>query len=123
LNANKNHSTEFSVYKQEYDRLEYGLYPETFNLARKSHAPLWNKSDFIKTMEAIVASQEFILEHDLIQSISKSKVNSLIEYKFPHRRPINNFANDIIDPPEKITLTAMNKQSVHAMKNLLKEVS
>ncbi|CAG8721125.1 16837_t:CDS:2, partial [Racocetra fulgida] len=63
------YSTEFSVYLQEYNRLERGFYPEVLESPSKRNSPLWNRSDFIKTMEAIVANPEFILEDDLIQLI------------------------------------------------------
>ncbi|CAB5388789.1 unnamed protein product [Rhizophagus irregularis] len=113
----------FSVYQQEYDRLICGLYPEALNLAnlaRNTHAPLWNKSDFIETIEAIVKShKKIILEHDLVKLIGKSKVDSLLKYKFLYKRPTNNFVNDIINPPNKPILTPMNQPSMYAMKNLL----
>lgn len=123
MNANKNYSTEFSVYQQEYNRLSCGLYPETLNLAnlaRKTHAPLWDKSDFINTIDALVESQKFIFEHRLIKLIGKSKVDSLIKYNFLYKRPTNNFANDILYPPNEPILTPMNQPSMHAMKNFLK---
>lgn len=105
MNANKNYLTEFSVYQQEYNRLRCGLYPEALNLAnlaRNTHAPLWNKSNFIETIKAIVEShKKFILEHDLVKLIGKSKVDSLLKYKFLYKRPTNNFVNDIINPPNK----------------------
>ncbi|EXX77298.1 uncharacterized protein OCT59_006812 [Rhizophagus irregularis] len=114
----------FSVYQQEYDRLICGLYPEDLNLAnlaRNTHAPLWNKSDFIETIKAIVEShKKIILEHDLVKLIGKSKVDSLLKYKFLYKRPTNNFVNDIINPPNKPILTPMNQPSMYAMKNLLK---
>ncbi|CAB4419339.1 unnamed protein product [Rhizophagus irregularis] len=114
----------FSVYQQEYDRLRCGLYPEALNLAnlaRNTHAPLWNKSDFIETIKTIVEShKKFILEHDLVKLIGKSKVDSLLKYKFLYKRPTNNFVNDIINPPNKPILTPMNQPSMYAMKNLLK---
>ncbi|RGB36933.1 hypothetical protein C1646_782557 [Rhizophagus diaphanus] len=116
----------FSVYQQEYDRLRYGLYPEALNLAnlaRNTHAPLWNESDFTNTIKAIVEShKEFIFEHDLVKLIGKSKVDSLLKYKFLYKRPTNNFANDIIYSPNclnKPILTPMNQPSMYAMKNLL----
>ncbi|CAG8655783.1 16473_t:CDS:2, partial [Cetraspora pellucida] len=87
---------------------------------KKFNAPLWNRSDFIKTMEAIVANPEFILEYDLTQLVGRNKVNSLIEHNFLHRRPTSKFSEDIINPPAaKVILTAMNKPSIFAMRSLL----
>ena len=76
-------------------------------------------------MEAIVKAenQEFILEGDLIKAIGSKSVYSLVDYNYLHRRPTNQYANDLIDPPEQVLLTAMNQPSLCAMKRLLSEVS
>ncbi|RGB39862.1 hypothetical protein C1646_753989 [Rhizophagus diaphanus] len=58
-----------------------------------------------------------------VNKIGREKVISLITYNILHRRPINNFANDIINPPRKVILTAMNKPSIRAMERLLHEIS
>ncbi|CAG8581426.1 7927_t:CDS:2 [Diversispora eburnea] len=49
----------------------------------------------------------FILENDLTKMIGFDQVNSLVDYNFLHRRPTARFANDIIDPPNKIIQTRL----------------
>jgi len=76
-------------------------------------------------MNAIVKAenQGYILEDDLIKEIGFKKVHSLIDYNFLHCRPTSRYTNDIIDPPDKIILTAMNQPSVRAMEQILSEVN
>jgi hypothetical protein len=77
-------------------------------------------------MKAIVKAEDqgYILEDDLIEEIGCKQVNSLINYNFLHRQLITKrFANDIVDPPNKIILTAMNQPSVRAMEQILSEVT
>ncbi|GBB99040.1 hypothetical protein RclHR1_00340031 [Rhizophagus clarus] len=106
----------FSEYKQEFDWLMNGLYPEELRLLGKPD-PLWNKNKFIDAMRAVGRSPGYILENDLIKSIGYEAVSSLIEYNFLFRRSTNNFAYDIINPPEdKVILTAMSKPSEYAMR-------
>ncbi|PKC75020.1 hypothetical protein RhiirA1_334341, partial [Rhizophagus irregularis] len=83
----------------------------------------WNRDDFIDTMNAIIRSPGFILENNLINEIGHEAVSSLIEYNFLHRRPTNNYANDIINPPDEVILTAISKPSIFAMENLLKRIN
>jgi hypothetical protein len=104
----------------ENNRLSYGQYPDPF-LGKDQ---LWNKDDLIKVMKALVEAenQGFILEEDLIREIGYKKVYSLVKCNFLHRRPTNNYAYDIIDPPNEIILTAMNKPSLRAMERLLHKI-
>lgn len=72
-------------------------------------------------MKALVRAEDqgFILEMDLIEKIGCEKVRSLVNYKFLHRQPTNNYVYDIINPSEEVILTAMNKLSLRAMERLL----
>ncbi|PKC04664.1 hypothetical protein RhiirA5_487516 [Rhizophagus irregularis] len=116
----------FSVYESEYNKLNHGLYPDSYNFRflDKLNPPLWNDVDLIKVMNAIVKAenQGYIFENDLIKEIGAEKVYSLIDYNFLHRRLTTRFTYDIIDPPNKIILTAMNQPSVCAMKQVLSEI-
>ncbi|CAB4463980.1 unnamed protein product [Rhizophagus irregularis] len=112
----------FSEYRQELDWLNSGLYPKKLRLPGK-FIPSWNRDDFIDTMNAIIRSPGFILENNLINEIGHEAVSSLIEYNFLHRRPTNNYANDIINPPDEVILTAISKPSIFAMENLLKRIN
>ncbi|RGB27648.1 hypothetical protein C1646_768845 [Rhizophagus diaphanus] len=105
--------SEFSVFRLEDDKLSYALNPVRFP---GKPAPLWNKDDFIKVMKAIVNAEDrgYIKEIDLVKEIGVEKVKSLITYDLLHRRPTNNFTYDIIDPPNKSILTAMNKPAIRA---------
>ncbi|PKK74394.1 hypothetical protein RhiirC2_656456 [Rhizophagus irregularis] len=67
-------------------------------------------------------NQGYIFENDLIKEIGAEKVYSLIDYNFLHHRLTTRFTYDIIDPPNKIILTAMNQPSVCAMKQVLSEI-
>ncbi|CAI2165106.1 15061_t:CDS:2 [Funneliformis geosporum] len=114
----------FSIYGSEYDKLKHGLYPKILRYSDKPNLPLWKGYDLIKTMKAIVKSEDqgYILEDDLIKAIGPKQVNSLVDYNFLHCRPTTLFANDI-DPPDKIILTAMNQPSVRTMEQVLSEVT
>ena len=113
----------FSVSRLEYNKLFYGLVP--FRYPYKPRDPLWNQDELIKVMKAVVDAENrgFVLEADLEKEISREKINSLVDYNLLHSRPTNNFAFDIIDPPDKVMLTAMNKPSLRAMEHLLHKVS
>ncbi|CAB5361608.1 unnamed protein product [Rhizophagus irregularis] len=116
----------FSVYESEYNKLNHGLYPDSYNFRflDKLNPPLWNDVDLIKVMNEIVKAenQGYIFENDLIKEIGAEKVYSLIDYNFLHHRLTTRFTYDIIDPPNKIILTAMNQPSVCAMKQVLSEI-
>ncbi|RGB41810.1 P-loop containing nucleoside triphosphate hydrolase protein [Rhizophagus diaphanus] len=117
----------FSVYESEYRKLNYGLYPNRYNFRflDKLNPPFWKDVDLIKVMNAIVKAenQGYIIEDDLIKEIGAEKVYSFIDYNFLHRRLTTRFTYDIIDPPNKIILTAMNQPSVCAMKQVLSEIA
>ncbi|RHZ84274.1 hypothetical protein Glove_84g165 [Diversispora epigaea] len=116
--------SKFSLYESEYSNLKHGLFPRKLKYLNKLDQSLWKNFDLIKTMEAIVEAEDqgFILEDDLIEMIGSEKVDSLVSYNFLHRRPTSRFANDIIDPPDKLILTAINQSSVRAMEQVLSEV-
>ncbi|CAJ0845005.1 13515_t:CDS:2, partial [Entrophospora sp. SA101] len=113
--------SEFSIFRLEDDKLKRGLYPKSLKFSNKPSPPAWNDRHLIKTMEAIVKAEDqgFILEEDLIKAIGDEQVYSLVDYNYLHRRPTNQYANDIIDPPDEVILTAMNQPSLCAMKRLL----
>ncbi|CAB5377697.1 unnamed protein product [Rhizophagus irregularis] len=115
------YDSEFLVFRLEDDNLSFGLNPVRF---QGKPAPLWNKDDFIKVMKAIVEAEDrgYIKEMDLVNEIGVEKVRSLITYDLLHRRPTNNYANDIIDPPNEAILTAMNKPSIRAMECRLYDI-
>jgi hypothetical protein len=71
-------------------------------------------------MKQIVKAEDkgFVLQRDLFKEIGEEKVNSLVYHNFLHRRPTNNFANDI-DAPDEYILTAMNQPSLRAMERIL----
>ncbi|CAB4439673.1 unnamed protein product [Rhizophagus irregularis] len=121
INKGKLKDSEFSVFRLEDDNLSFGLNPVRF---QGKPAPLWNKDDFIKVMKAIVEAEDrgYIKEMDLVNEIGVEKVRSLITYDLLHRRPTNNYANDIIDPPNEAILTAMNKPSIRAMECRLYDI-
>ncbi|CAG8820821.1 3164_t:CDS:2, partial [Dentiscutata erythropus] len=106
----------------QYNMLLRGLYPKGLRYPDKPNPPLWEDYDLIKTMEAIVKTEnrEYILEKDLIKEIGFKQVNSLVDYNFLHCRPTKRYANDI-DSPDGIILTAMNQPSVRAMERHLSE--
>ncbi|RHZ64777.1 hypothetical protein Glove_320g124 [Diversispora epigaea] len=106
---------EFSLFRSEYCRLHYRFYTPPY----KSDSPLWEKSHLIKTMEALVKAKDqgFILEDNLIETIGFEEVNSLLNYNLLHRRPTPQFSYDIINPPNKVILTAMSKPSLCAMES------
>ena len=109
----------FSVYRLEYNKLCSGLVPIRNRF--KPRDPLWNQDELIKVMKAVVKAEDqgFVLEKDLVREISREKIHSLVDYNFLHRRITNNFAFDIIDPPNEPILTVMNKPSLRAMEHLL----
>ncbi|PKK79206.1 hypothetical protein RhiirC2_727987 [Rhizophagus irregularis] len=76
-------------------------------------------------MKALVKAenQGYILEDDLINvvGVDKKKINSLVDYNFLYRRLSSNFAYDIINPQNRIILTAMNQPSLRAMEQVLSE--
>ncbi|CAG8682489.1 8207_t:CDS:2 [Funneliformis caledonium] len=115
----------FSVYESEYHSLKRGLYPDKLRYLDKPTPPFWKGRDLIVTMDAIVKAEDqgYILEDDLIEMIGSDQVDSLVDYNFLHRRPTSRFANDIIDPPNKIILTATNQPSLRAMEQVLSEVT
>ncbi|CAB5391832.1 unnamed protein product [Rhizophagus irregularis] len=115
-------ASNFSVYNSEYSRLKDGLHPRGF---KYSDLPLWTGSELIETMKALVKAenQGYILEDDLINvvGVDKKKINSLVDYNFLYRRLSSNFAYDIINPQNRIILTAMNQPSLRAMEQVLSE--
>ncbi|CAG8761416.1 uncharacterized protein OCT59_016543 [Rhizophagus irregularis] len=113
--------SKFSVFESECLKLIHGLYPRNVKYADKSNKPLWTNNDFIKTMEVLVKAenQGYILEDDLINVIESNQVNSLVDYNFLYCRQNSNFAYDIINPSDKIILTAMNQPSLRAMEHYI----
>ncbi|CAB4403131.1 unnamed protein product [Rhizophagus irregularis] len=117
-------ASKFSVYELEYLKLKRGLYPKRLKYSDNFDLPLWTDSDLIKTMKALLKAenQGYILEDDLIDIIGSDQINSLVNYNFLYCRQNSNFAYDIIKPPDKIILTAMNQPSLYAMKQVLSEL-
>jgi hypothetical protein len=104
--------------------LKRGLHPKRLKYSDNLDLPLWTDSDLIKTMKALLKAenQGYILEDDLIDVIGFDQINSLVNYNFLYCRQNSNFAYDIIKPPDKIILTAMNQPSLLAMKQVLSEL-
>ncbi|RIA86305.1 hypothetical protein C1645_740939 [Glomus cerebriforme] len=123
-NNGKLKDSEFSIFKLEEYKLKLALHPESLKFSNKP-PPAWKYHDLIKTMMAIVKveDQGFILEDDLINIIGSKQVYSLIDYNYLFRRPTNKYANDIINPPDKVILTAINQPSLRAMECLLSKIS
>ncbi|CAB4420562.1 unnamed protein product [Rhizophagus irregularis] len=119
INGGKLEYDEFSVFRQEDDKLRTGLYP--FGFSGEPIDPLWDQNDLIKVMKKIVEAEDkgFVLERDLIEEIGIRKLHSLVYNNFLHRRQTNMFANDI-NAPNEVILTAMNQPSLRAMERLLK---
>ncbi|CAB5356496.1 unnamed protein product [Rhizophagus irregularis] len=115
----------FSIYESEYLKLKRGLHPKRLKHSDDLDLPLWTDSDLIKTMKALVKaeSQGYILEDDLINVIGSDQIDSLVDYNILYRRQNSNFAYDIIKPPDKIILTAMNQPSLCAMEQVLSKVT
>ncbi|CAB5356239.1 unnamed protein product [Rhizophagus irregularis] len=114
----------FSVYESEYQKLKNGLHPSSeLKILDKPSPPSWEGHHLINAMDAIVKAKDqgFILEDDLVKKIGSEPVKSLVNYNFLHRRPTRRFAHDIINPPNRIILTAMNQPSVRAMEQVLSE--
>ncbi|CAB5212023.1 hypothetical protein RhiirA5_425747 [Rhizophagus irregularis] len=118
-NGGKLEYDEFSVFRQEDDKLRTGLDP--FGFPGEPIDPLWDRNDLIKVMKKIVEAENkgFVLERDLIEEIGIRKLHSLVNNNFLHRRQTNMFANDI-NAPNEVILTAMNQPSLRAMERLLK---
>ncbi|CAG8617649.1 uncharacterized protein OCT59_002463 [Rhizophagus irregularis] len=118
-NGGKLEYDEFSVFRQEDDKLRTGLDP--FGFPGEPIDPLWDRNDLIKVMKKIVEAENkgFVLERDLIEEIGIRKLHSLVYNNFLHRRQTNMFANDI-NAPNEVILTAMNQPSLRAMERLLK---
>ncbi|RGB30560.1 P-loop containing nucleoside triphosphate hydrolase protein [Rhizophagus diaphanus] len=113
--------SEFSVYESAYSKLIRGLYPKKVKYSDKLDLPLWTGSDLIQTMRALVKAenQGYILEDDLINVVGSDQIDSLVENNFLYRRQSSKFAYDIIKPPNKIILTAMNQPSLRAMEQVI----
>ncbi|RGB30556.1 Archaeal ATPase-domain-containing protein [Rhizophagus diaphanus] len=115
--------SEFSVYESEYSKLVRGLYPKKVKYSDRPNQPLWTGSDLLKTMKALVEAenQGYILVENLISVIGSNQVDSLVDYNFLHHRQSSNYAYDIIKPPNKIILTAMNQPSLRAIEVVLSD--
>ncbi|CAB4430938.1 unnamed protein product [Rhizophagus irregularis] len=117
-------ASKFSVYELEYLKLKRGLHPKRLKYSDNLDLSLWTDSNLIKTMKALLKAenQGYILKDDLIDVIGSDQINSLVNYNFLYCRQNSNFAYDIIKPPDKIILIAMNQPSLHAMKQVLSEL-
>ncbi|CAJ0845192.1 12581_t:CDS:2 [Entrophospora sp. SA101] len=117
--------SEFSIFRLEDDKLKRGLYPKSLKFSNKPSPPAWNDRHLIKTMEAIVKAEDqgFILEEDLIKAIGDEQVYSLVDYNYLHRRPTNQYANDIIDPPDEVNSEALDSHIVETVQDNFEEES
>ena len=108
------------LYKAYYRPNEVSLY-ET-----NKPQPLWTKEDLVIIMSKLVASEGFLLYHDLCEKLGTMVVDSFIEHNVLHLRPTTLYMYDLpaafyskqIDVP---IVTAESACGLYAMRLVLNQ--
>ncbi|MBC8283489.1 MAG: hypothetical protein H8E32_06710 [Nitrospinae bacterium] len=84
----------------------------------------WTKEQFITMMKQLTTSKTgFLIYRDLCMEMGIPVVNAFIDHNLLHLRPSSDFAYDLPEFPEDVSVvTAETPSSLIAMKRILEEI-